>query len=301
MARMNFLYGWISILPYIAYLILYGAFFAVIYSSLRLLPVRPRRWPKFHRHEVNQEYGRWYKSLLWLFRIHSGEDHLEEKRRLLAQCGLRWNVISYELWRRGLLYAVCAAGAAAWVWADGSSSISMPIWSACGLVSIMLLTDRLWLQLLSRRRAYRLVRDIYAVSQHLLYYADSRMNLHGKLQQCLPHTGSIRSEMEWLLNEWYRDPEEALRSFRLRLGTEDGYAFAETLNSIRMNDHASYYELMRQRLSDYKEKLDMYRDSRKETTSYLLFTLAGIPILFTFRVFLYPWVIEGQRLFDSLN
>ncbi|MNG35727.1 hypothetical protein D3C84_1225380 [compost metagenome] len=59
--------------------------------------------------------------------------------------------------------------------------------------------------------------------------------------------------------------------------------------------------LLRQRIQDYKEKLEMAKESRKETTSYFLFVIAGIPILYTFQVFIYPWVREGQLLFQSLG
>jgi hypothetical protein len=296
---MPFLYEWMVILPYFAYVVIYAALFLVVYCGLRLLPVRPRKWPKFDTGGTNNGQRGWISILLWVFRIHAKADRLEEKRRLLEHCGIRWDAARYELWRRGLLGIGCAAGGAAWFGAGGGSATSLSL--LCAIVGFALLADKLWLQALSRRRTYRIVSEIYAVSQHLLYYADSSMNLHGKLQQCLPYTGTIRADMEWLLNDWYQEPGEALRAFRRRLGTEDGYAFAETLDSIRMHDHASYYELMKQRVADYKEKLELLRDSRKETTSYLLFTLAGIPILFTFRVFLYPWVVEGQRLFESLN
>lgn len=107
--------------------------------------------------------------------------------------------------------------------------------------------------------------------------------------------------MQWLLNEWYEDAGEALNRFKHRIGTDEGYSFAETLDALRLHDSEPYYDLLRQRIRDYKEKMELHRESRKETTSYVLFVMAGVPILNTFRVFLYPWVAEGRRLFEMLN
>jgi hypothetical protein len=33
----------------------------------------------------------------------------------------------------------------------------------------------------------------------------------------------------------------------------------------------------------------------------VLFVLAGLPIMNTFRVFMYPWIVEGQQLFNAIN
>jgi hypothetical protein len=104
-----------------------------------------------------------------------------------------------------------------------------------------------------------------------------------------------------MLGEWYHDSEGALRRFKLRLGTEEGVSFAETIDSLRMHEDEQFYELLRERIHDYKEKLEFAKESHKESASYLLFILAGIPIMYTFSVFIYPWVREGQKLFDTLN
>jgi hypothetical protein len=152
-----------------------------------------------------------------------------------------------------------------------------------------------------RYRRQKIISDIYIISRQLLYYTGSRMNLHTKLVRCIPYTHMIRNELYMLTNEWYHNASYAISRFKQRIGTEEGYNFAETLNSLRQHESEEYYELLRQRVQDYKEKLELTKEGRKESVSYILFTLAGIPILFTFRVFIYPWVAEGQKLFDSLG
>src|SRR5690606_35672412 len=138
---------------------------------------------------------------------------------------------------------------------------------------------------LSRKRSQQIMKEIYLISNQLLYYNGSRLSLHHKLSQCLPFTRVIRSEVQLLLNEWYSGAEQAIRSFKQRLSTDEAYSFAETINSIRLFENDDYYLLLRQRIQDYKEKLELAKDSRKETTSYVLFVIAGIPILNTFRIF----------------
>jgi hypothetical protein len=166
---------------------------------------------------------------------------------------------------------------------------------------ILVCFDRKFLEQLKQQRSHRIIKEVYALSNQLLYYTGSKMNLHTKLMRCIPHTKTVRSAFQQMLNEWYQDAEQAIRRFKLRLGTDEAHSFAETINSLRLNDHDGYYELLRQRIQDYKEKIELAKESRKETVSYLLFVLAGLPILNTFRVFMYPWVMEGQKLFHSIN
>lgn len=104
-----------------------------------------------------------------------------------------------------------------------------------------------------------------------------------------------------LLQEWYEDPEEALYRFRIRVGTDEAYSFAETLSALRQGESESFYDLLRQRIADYKDSLELYKEGRRESYSYVLFVLAGIPIMNTFRVFIHPWVEEGRKLFDTLQ
>jgi len=150
-------------------------------------------------------------------------------------------------------------------------------------------------------RTDRIRRELIAVSSQLLYYTSSRLHLHGKLMKCLPLTSMIRTELGLLLNEWYHDPERALQHFKERLGTDEAYGFAESIRSLRLHESDEVYDLMRELVREYKAKIDLAREGRKETASYLMFVLAGIPILYTFQIFLHPWVQEASRLFDALN
>src|SRR5690606_19026827 len=123
----------------------------------------------------------------------------------------------------------------------------------------------------------------------------------GRLMRCLPLTRMIRGELTGLLNEWYHDPDQALSRFERRLGTEEAHGFAEILRSMRMHESEEVYGLLREMVNEYKARTELAKEGRKETFSYVLFVLAGIPILYMFQVFLYPWVLEASRLFEALN
>ncbi|GFZ78523.1 hypothetical protein GCM10008018_25010 [Paenibacillus marchantiophytorum] len=178
-----------------------------------------------------------------------------------------------------------------------------PVYLLIGAIcaSIFLFADKKVLASLKQKRAQRIIREIYVISHHLLYYKGSNLHLHAKLSLCAAQTRSIRTPYQLLLNEWYQGSETAIINFKARLGTDEAVSFGETLNALRLNEHDSYYELLKQRIQDYKDKIELIRDSKKETVSYLLFVLAGLPILNTFRVFMYPWIAEGQRLFNTIN
>jgi len=230
---------------------------------------------------------------------------LKSREQLLSGCGIAIDAGTYLLLRRAALAA--AAGLAALLYAsDGLGRIVPPAprvmaLAALAAAALALLADKPVLEMMMNHRRQRIVRDIFAISRQLLYLSGSPANLHGKLLRCLPNADAIRDEWYLLTSEWYQSPEEAIERFKKRLGTEEAFVFAETLNALRLNEHEGYYELLRQRIDEYKENLDLLRESRRETVSYLLFIMAGIPILFTFRLFVYPWVAEGQKLFDSLG
>jgi HAMP domain-containing protein len=244
--------------------------------------------------------------LLWMCAAGSGSrEKLAEWEQLLSGAGLRMNPLWYVCLKRIVL--MLAGGALVLTW-----KYRLSVQQFMGVQPIVLLAvligaaagilcDRLMWESLKRHRTNRIVEEIFAVSKQLLYFTGSPLHLHGKLSRCLPYTKLIRQEWHLLLNDWYQDPERAIVRFRYRLGTEEAYVFTETLQSLRLYDSEAYYSLLRNRVQDYKEKLELLRDSRKESASYLLFVLAGIPIMYTFQIFIHPWVQEGKHLFESLN
>lgn len=230
---------------------------------------------------------------------------IEEWDQLLRGSGLSWQAEVYIKWRR-LLVTICFFVLFGGFYLQQKSIIgSAMVESITGLLLLCILIatylDKPILKQFGKYRSRYMVKEIYAICKQLLYYSSSKNNIHQKLRKCTPHAHRIRKEWLWLIHEWYENPEKALNTFAKRLGSDEAYRFSQTLNALRLYDHTSYYELLRERIMDYKEKLELYKEGRKETTSYLLFVLAGIPILNTFRLFIHPWVMEGQRLFDLLQ
>lgn len=275
------------------YVLLFVLLTMTIVGGLRSFPQKKRRWRAFETDKLGQ--FRIPKGLLKLLWIPHEEDSLLEKKQQLAGAGVPINPQIYEILRRSFaLVAVVLC-------VIGYSYTSYTVMIAGVTALAFVLSDAYLLKYGGELRAVRIVKEIYALSNQLLYYSGSRMNLHGKLSRCLPYTRTIRKELLQLMNEWYQDADGALNSFKIRLGTDEAYSFAETLNSLRLHEDESFYEILRQRIGDYKEKLELNKESKKEMVSYLLFVLAGLPILNTFRVFVYPWIAEGQKLFQTLN
>jgi len=285
----------------LSWLFQFALLFAGIFMILRLVFIPRTRWRIQLRGWRTRQPPRWWFKL-W------GADKesiaLQERRMLLAGCGIRYSAEMYLAVRRCLMSVLPAVCAIVYALQDQGILPLLPSWNiivgfaiAVAVVSL----DRSWLRSLRRYRTDRIRREIVAVISQLLYYAGSRLHLHGKLMKCLSLTRHIRSEMSLLLNEWYHDADAALRRFKERLGTEEAYGFAESIRSLRLNESEEIYDLMREIVRDYKSQIELAKESRKETTSYLLFVLAGIPILYTFQIFLYPWVQEAAKLFDALN
>ncbi|QYR20736.1 hypothetical protein KZ483_23725 [Paenibacillus sp. sptzw28] len=240
---------------------------------------------------------------LRLARISRYDPSFKERERLLAGCGFTGDAAVYVLARRIFFAAIPLWIAAAFGFSRLPIEV-LPRFTApmvLAVAVILLFWDLPWLEAFRRARSERMTKEIYIVSSQLLYLAGSSLHIHTKLMRCLPFTRTMRGDLQMLLGEWYHDAEGALRRFKLRLGTEEGLSFVETIDSLRLHESEHYYVLLRDRIHDYKEKLELARDSRKESTSYLLFVLAGIPILYTFQIFIYPWVREGQKLFGSLS
>lgn len=274
---------------------------AGIYMLFRLVPERSIRWRRlsFLKLRSSAVPDRWLR-IFGLKREHSA---YQERELLLAGCGVTFDPAWYMLFRKLAMLACLMTGILAiLLFRSDLLSIGFQALMVIPLLFAGVLHwDRTWLRAAQKMRSLQFTKEIYVISNQLLYFADSHLNIHAKLMRCMPYTRAMRVDMERLLAEWYHDPALALRQFKLRIGTDDGMSFVETIDALRQHESSQYYELLRIRISDYKEKLELAKDSRKESTSYVLFIIAGIPILYTFQVFIYPWVREGQKLFQSLG
>jgi hypothetical protein len=285
----------------IGWLIQFGLLFVGLTVMMKLLLVPRNRWRVHLRGWRERSTPRWW---LRLWRADKESVSLQERRMLLTGCGIRYPPEAYLAYRRCLLFVLPFPSIAVYAIAERGILPSMLSWNVLiGLLLVLILAacDRMWLQSIRRFRTDRIRREIVAVSSQLLYYTGSRLHLHGKLMKCLSLTRHIRGEMGMMLNEWYHDADTALKRFKERLGTDEAYGFAESMRSLRLNESQEIYDLLREVVRDYKAQIELAKDGRKETTSYLLFVLAGIPILYTFQIFLYPWVQEAAKLFDALN
>jgi hypothetical protein len=286
---------------WIGKLLQFSLLFVGFLVILKQLIVPRNRW-RFHlRGWHSKQTPRWW---LKIWRTDRESIALQERRLLLKGCGIRVSPEVYLAYRRCVLFLLSPLGAMIYSLEQRRLLSSLFSWYTLfllGLVIGLAACDRLWLQSIRRYRTDRIRREIVAVISQLLYYTGSRLHLHGKLMKCLTLTRYIRTEMGLLLNEWYHDADSALKRFKERLGTDEAYGFAESMRSLRLNESQDIYDLLREVVQDYKAQIELAKDSRKETTSYLLFVLAGLPILYTFQVFIYPWVQEASKLFDSLN
>ena len=243
----------------------------------------------------------------WLLKamgLRRGAHGFLAREPLLAGCGFTHDPAWYMIVRRlailfGAAVLVCGAAfpdfmpvphhRAVWLQAAGAALAVCALW------------DKPLLESLCKARSERIMREILAVSNQLLYFAGAPLHLHVKLTRCLPCTSVIRADMRRMLAEWYHDAGEAIARFKRRIGTAEAADFAETLEALRLREDEAFYALLRERIADYKARIELGRESRREAVSYVLFVLAGVPILYMFRIFLYPWVQESHRLFQSLQ
>ncbi|MFC5704391.1 hypothetical protein ACFPVX_24135 [Cohnella faecalis] len=270
-------------------------------AVLKLGFVRRYRWQVSLKSWKKGGAPPWF---LKLWRTDRDSPALRERQLLFARCGIRLSPAAYLATQRMAITLLPAAGLSVYSlgrigWITPLASWNMMI--GCSLLIAAAAFDRTALNGFQRYRTDRIRRELVIVGSQLLYYTGSRLHLHGKLMRCLPLTRTIRGETGLLLNEWYYDADAALRRFKDRLGTEEAYAFSECLRTLKTHESEEVYGLLRDIVKDYKAKIEMAKASRKETSSYLLFVLAGIPILYTFQLFLFPWVQEAAKLFDSLN
>lgn len=275
--------------------------FAGMAAVLDLVFRRRPRWPVVWKGRRMQEAPAW---LLRLWRADRETVALQKRKVLLSACGFTFDPRLYLALRRMAVFVLVFVALVIWA-LERLMRMSVPGGFATALFCIALaltvLFDETMLKALRQYRTERIRAELMAVARQLLYYAGSRLHLHGKLMRCLPLTRMIRGEMTCLLNEWYHDPDQALGRFERKLGTEEAYGFTEILRSMRLHECEEVYDLIREMMHEYKARMDLAKDGRKETASYVLFVLAGIPILYMFQVFLYPWVLEASRLFEALN
>jgi len=240
--------------------------------------------------------------LLHIYRITGEHLHRTNSAILLRQCGFELDIRWYYLWKRLSFTMLTLLMLIILLYSHFQLS-SYQLYSTLILLGAALIiwSDQYWLKLYKQTRTIAITKEIYAISHQLLYFSDSQLHIHTKLRKCLPFSHMLRKNMEMLLADWYHDSSEALQRFKQRVGTDEGVSFVETIDSLHQHNSREYYELLRTRISDYKEKLELAKESRKETASYLLFVIAGIPILYTFQVFIYPWVQEVQQLLSLMN
>lgn len=273
---------------------------AAIYAVLQLLPRRPARWKHlaFLRWRTRLVPDKWLR----LFRISRQKPSFAERELLLAGCGVTADAAWYVLARRLLQgFFIGAVMLLALLQVHLSEHIPISFVLPVPILFMLVYCDLTWLRSIRKVRGLQMTKEIFVVSNQLLYLSDSSLHIHAKLMRCVSFTRLMRGDLERLLAEWYHDAGGALRRFKQRIGTDEGLSFVETLDAIRLHESEHYYELLRIRIEDYKEKIELAKESRKESTSYFLFVIAGIPILYTFQVFIYPWVREGQKLFQSLS
>lgn len=283
--------------------LLFVSLFTAVYTFL--LAWLPRRAPlPFQRLRAALAKQRRYRFLRSLLLVPRQESQLEELSSLLIACGLRSDAVMYEACKR-LISFLCSLiliyGGVIWLTQAQLPRLLLGLVFVSLAVVVLLSLDKAFLRTLREHRRARIVQDVQVISSQLLYYKDSRLNLHVQLQRCLPLAVYIRKELQLLVNEWYEGSHEALQRFRKRLSTDEADDFAETLHVLQLHDREDYYELLQERIRNYKDKLVLIRDGRKEAASYMLFLLAGIPILYTFLIFIYPWVAEARYLFGTLG
>jgi hypothetical protein len=285
----------------LSWLFQFALLFGGMYAVLRLFMAPSNRWRIHLRGWRKRQAPQWWHKL---WRTDRESVSLQERRMLLAGCGIRYSPESYLSIRRCLQTMLPLAAMFAYLlqaWGQMSALVGWNAMLVFASITVVVTADRSLLQAIRRYRTDRIRREIVVVISQMLYYTGSRLHLHGKLMKCLSLTRHIRHEMGLLLNEWYHDADAALKRFKERLGTDEAYGFAECIRSLRMSESDEIYDMMREIVRDYKAQIELAKESRKETTSYLLFVLAGVPILYTFQIFLYPWVQEAAKLFDALN
>lgn len=274
-------------------------------SVLALLRAWLRRRPRWTHLQFEDDGPR--PAPDWLLRaavIRRGSQSFLTRETLLSGCGFAYDPAWYMIVRRlavlfGSAALICGAAFPAYLPLQPDRILWLQ--AAGAALAACALCDKPLLESVRKARSELIMREILAVSNQLLYFAGAALHLHVKLTRCLPYTSVIRSDLRRMLAEWYHDAGEAIARFKRRVGTAEAASFAETIEALRLREDDAFYTLLRERIADYKAKIELSRESRKEAASYVLFVLAGVPILYMFQIFIYPWVQESQQLFQSLQ
>ena len=166
---------------------------------------------------------------------------------------------------------------------------------------LSILIRSLTTMLIAKRRHDRQVNDFIVMIRQLLYFRHIPINLHAKLRKCVPVVNVIRSDLMQLCTEWYEDPENAIQLFKHRLNNQHAEGMCDTLIAIFQYEHEDYYMHLESRMNQLKQVQKQNKEAKKESRSYVLFILSGMPLIHSFQIFIYPWLIEGSQLFDQLN
>lgn len=296
--------GYVEIINYLIIIsqIVCGTFCLVMLISL--VPVSSR---KRQLTSMLWDWKKWVpnKKLLDLFNISSTKLQESNLYVLWSSCGFRISIESYVLARK-LILIICYTSICIEMLLSCLPQVGISkSWLIAGCIQILLIgllyCDQYFIRSYSQIRSVWVTKEIYVISGQLLYFSESKLNIHTKLRKCIPYSRLLRKDMEILLATWYHSPVEALQQFKQRIGTDDGISFVDTLDALRQDDNDQFYELLQARVQAYKEKLELAKEGRKETTSYVLYVVAGIPLLYTFQVFIYPWVQEVNKLLSVMH
>jgi hypothetical protein len=137
--------------------------------------------------------------------------------------------------------------------------------------------------------------------RQLLYLRDLPIHLHSKLQKCIPVTRIIRTPLTRLIHDWYANPAEAIATFRSTLQHDQADGFCDTLRAMAEVGEEPFYEHLQSRMEDLKLLLHQRQEAQKETRSYVFFGLAGIPLIHSFQLFLYPWLAQSSSVFQTIH
>lgn len=157
------------------------------------------------------------------------------------------------------------------------------------------------IRLLRTTNERRQIEAIILCIQQLVYLRDFPMNLHSKLQKCIPLSGCIRPYLVQLTMDWYMDPIRAIEQFRTQLNHNQADGFCDTLRALFEVGDEQFYEHLKSRMLDLKLLLRQRKEAQKETRSYMFFILAGIPLIHSFQIFLYPWLAESSNVIQTIH